>query len=97
GYSGFGGQPGGFSGFSGGGARTAQPRGRGEDVAATVAVTLEQIVREEKARVELPTGRTLEISIPAGTRPGRVIRLRGQGWASPTGGPSGDALVTVEF
>ncbi len=98
GFSGFGGQSGGFSGFGGGGARaSAQPRGRGEDVSATVAVTLEQIVREEKARVELPTDRTLEISIPAGTRPGRVIRLRGQGWASPTGGPSGDALVTVEF
>ncbi|BCP52560.1 molecular chaperone DnaJ [Kaistia sp. 32K] len=97
GFSGFGGQTGGFSSASGGSRASAQPRGRGEDVSAAVAVTLEQIVREEKVRVELPTGRTLEISIPAGTRPGRVIRLRGQGWASPTGGPSGDALVTVEF
>ena len=95
GFSGFGGQTGGFSGAR---ARaSSQARTRGEDVNAVVAVTLEQVAGDEKVRVELPTGRTLEIAIPAGTRPGRVIRLRGQGWASPTGGPSGDALVTVEF
>ncbi|MBN9024628.1 MULTISPECIES: DnaJ C-terminal domain-containing protein [Kaistia] len=105
-FGGFAGQGGGFSGFGGGGQTggfssssraSSQARSRGEDVSATVAVTLEQIAREEKVRVELPTGRTLEIAIPAGTRPGRVIRLRGQGWASPTGGQSGDAMVTVEF
>lgn len=98
GFGGGGGFSGGqASGFGGGGRASSQARSRGEDVSATVAVTLEQMAREEKVRVELPTGRTLEIAIPAGTRPGRVIRLRGQGWASPMGGQSGDALVTVEF
>ena len=107
GQSGFGGGQGGFSGgqgfgggqggFSSGSRASAQARSRGEDVSATVAVTLEQMAREEKIRVELPTGRTLEIAGPAGTKPGRVIRLRGQGWGSPNGGPTGDALVTVEF
>lgn len=104
GFSGFGGQGGfggsqfggGASGFGGGSAR-APRRSRGEDVTASVGVTLEQIVNGEKARVELPTGKTLEIAIPAGTRSGRTIRLRGQGWASPDGGPAGDAMVTVEF
>jgi DnaJ-class molecular chaperone len=95
GFSNFGG--GRAGGFSGGARASSQARSRGEDVTATVGVTLEQIARDEKVRVELPTGRTLEIAIPAGTRPGRVIRLRGQGWASPTGGQAGDALVTVEF
>ncbi|WEK52346.1 MAG: DnaJ C-terminal domain-containing protein [Candidatus Kaistia colombiensis] len=95
GYSSFGG--GRTGGFGGGTRASSQARSRGEDVTATVAVTLEQMAREEKVRVELPTGRTLEIAIPAGTKPGRVIRLRGQGWASPTGGQPGDALVTVEF
>jgi DnaJ-class molecular chaperone len=107
GQSGFGGGQGGFSGgqgfgggqggFSSGSRASAHTRSRGEDVSATVAVTLEQMAREEKIRVELPTGRTLEIAVPPGTKPGRVIRLRGQGWASPNGGPTGDALVTVEF
>ena len=78
-----------------GGAR--QRAQRGQDVTATAAVTLEQIVHGEKARVDLPTGRTVEISVPVGTRPGQVIRLKGQGQPGALGGQSGDALVTIEF
>ena len=70
---------------------------RGQDVTATAAVTLEQIVHGEKVRVDLPTGRTVEVSVPLGTRPGQVIRLKGQGQPSQSGGQSGDALVTIEF
>lgn len=80
-----------------GGPQPRAQRRRGEDVSATVAATLEQIMRAEKVRVELPTERVLEISIPPGTRPGRTIRLRGQGWPSADEGDPGDALVTVEF
>jgi DnaJ-class molecular chaperone len=76
----------------------ARPQGaRGEDVAATLIVTLEQLIRGEKLRVELPTGRTLDIAIPAGTRSGQTIRLRGQGRLGVLGGASGDALITVEI
>ena len=93
---------GGFSQRAGFGGRRAGPRAQpqrspGEDVNASVAVTLEQIMRGDKVRAELPTGRTLEIAIPPGTRSGKQIRLRGQGWASQDGGPAGDAMVTVEF
>ena len=51
----------------------------------------------EKARVDLPTGKTLDVSIPPGTRSGKTIRLRGQGQPGVLGGPAGDALITVEF
>ncbi len=85
----------------GGGARTSSgPRPqpvKGEDVHATVAVTLEQLVRGDKARVDLPTGRTLDVAIPPGTTSGKVIRLRGQGQPGVLGGPAGDALIAVEF
>jgi DnaJ-class molecular chaperone len=77
-----------FSGFGRGGAAPG---------AATAAVTLEQFARGEKARVDLPTGRTVEVAIPPGTRPGKIIRLKGQGRANPAGGEAGDALITVEF
>jgi DnaJ-class molecular chaperone len=77
---------------------TARPQAaRGGDVTATVAVTLEQLVKGEKARVDLPTGRTVEVSVPPGTRPGQTIRLKGQGRPGALGGSPGDALVTVEF
>lgn len=84
----------------GGGGPRGGPRHHaqaGQDVTATAAVTLEQIVHGEKVRVDLPTGRTVEVSIPVGTRPGQVIRLKGQGHPGAFGGPPGDALVTVEF
>ncbi|MCW5717378.1 MAG: DnaJ domain-containing protein [Bauldia sp.] len=69
----------------------------GADVNATVAVTLEQIARGDKIRVELPTGKTVEFGLPPALRNGQVIRLRGQGQSTLLGGPPGDALVTVEF
>jgi DnaJ-class molecular chaperone len=87
-----------LGGLGRGGAATGRARPtRGEDVTATSAVTLEQLVRGEKARVDLPTGRTVDIAVPPGTKPGKVIRLKGQGRPSPSGGPAGDALVTIEF
>ncbi|MCC6984371.1 MAG: J domain-containing protein, partial [Bauldia sp.] len=88
---------GGFARSGGAGAGMGGRARKGEDVTATVAVTLEQIARRERVRVDLPTGRTVEISIPPGTRPGQTIRLRGQGQGDPLGGTAGDALVTVEF
>src|SRR3954470_3906198 len=41
--------------------RSRPPAAPGGDVAATVTVTLEQLVRGEKVRVELPTGRALDV------------------------------------
>ncbi len=83
----------GGGGMRGGGRHQAQ---RGQDVTATAAVTLEQIVHGEKVRVDLPTGRTVEIAVPVGTHSGQTIRLKGQGQPGPHGQP-GDALVTIDF
>lgn len=77
-------------------ARTQQRRAvTGAHVEATAAVTLEQLVRGDKIRVDLKTGRTVDVSLPPGTRPGNVIRLKGQGFPGPGGGPAGDAHITV--
>lgn len=91
-----------FGSFSrGGGGEGAGPArtrsAQGDHVTATAAVTLEQLVRGEKARVDLPTGRTVEVTIPPGTKPGKIIRLKGQGRPAPPGGVPGDALITVDF
>jgi DnaJ-class molecular chaperone len=43
--------------------------------------------------VHLPSGKDLEVKIPAGIADGQTIRLRGQGMAGPGG--AGDVLITV--
>jgi DnaJ-class molecular chaperone len=80
----------------GGGARQ-QAREPGADIALEAAIPLETAIHGGSARVLTPNGRTLEINVPAGIDEGKQIRLRGQGQPSPSGGPAGDALVTVRF
>jgi DnaJ-class molecular chaperone len=47
-------------------------------------------------RVRLPTGKELNVKIPAGVTAGQQIRLKGQGETSP-GHPPGDLLITVSI
>jgi DnaJ-class molecular chaperone len=73
------------------------PPPRGEDVSASVTISLGEAAKGTTARVDLPTGRTLEVSIPAGIEDGKQIRLKRQGHPSPLGGQPGDAMVTVQI
>ena len=66
----------------------------GQDVHASVTITLVDAAKGSKARVRLPTGKDVEVKIPAGMTSGQQIRLKGQGWPSATG-KAGDALITV--
>ena len=85
--------------FGGGGRRgRARPQaGKGEDVSVSIAVPLTTIASGGSVRVALPTGRTLDVTVPAGIEDGKSIRLRGQGHAGAHGGPPGDVLVTVRY
>lgn len=69
----------------------------GADVKGEVAVTLEDVAAGRKPKVTLPNGRTVALTLPAGVTDGQTIRLQRQGDPSATGGPHGDALVTVRF
>lgn len=87
--------------FRQGGESPRQARGRprqqkGEDVEATLTVTLEDVAAEAKKRVRLPTGRDVDVVIPKGVADGQVIRLRGLGQGAPGIDP-GDALLTIAF
>jgi DnaJ-class molecular chaperone len=75
----------------------SRPLPRGEDVEAQLTVSLREAVHGSKSRVTLPTGRTLEVSVPAGVEDGQQIRLKGQGHPSQFGGEPGDAMVTVKI
>lgn len=77
-----------------GGGRRAQPR-KGEDYALTLTVGFEEAARGSTRRIALPDGREIDVKIPAGLKDGQQIRLRGQGGAGGSGGPSGDVLANV--
>ena len=70
---------------------------RGEDIAATVAVPLATAANGGSIRVALPTGKTLDVAVPAGIEDGKSIRLRGQGHPGPRNGPAGDVIVTIRY
>ncbi|HEX5353106.1 MAG TPA: DnaJ C-terminal domain-containing protein [Rhodanobacteraceae bacterium] len=87
--------------FGGRGAGPRAQRGpmRGNDVRAGVQIDLRTAYTGGKQRLGLrdATGeRTLEVNIPAGILPGKVIRLGGQGSPGYSGGPSGDLLLEVQ-
>lgn len=46
-------------------------------------------------RLTLPTGKTLEVRVPAGIEEGQILRLRGQGGAAGPDGKAGDALIEI--
>ena len=93
----------------GGGAGGAAGRGRrgpgagfeadefsvGADVTAALTVTLPEAAHGATRRVHLPSGKDVEVKIPAGIADGQQVRLRGQGMAGPGG--TGDVLITVSI
>jgi DnaJ-class molecular chaperone len=89
-----------FGGSRGGGAGTQfEPEdfgqaAAGQDLHASLTITLPEAAKGTKALVQLPTGKSIEVKIPAGLTSGQTIRLKGQGWPG-AGGSAGDALITV--
>jgi DnaJ-class molecular chaperone len=68
----------------------------GRDVTGSVTVTLPEAATGTSRRVQLPTGKEIDVKIPAGLADGQTIRLKGQGLPGP-GGAVGDALITVSI
>ena len=85
--------------FRAGGAGPGAQRqaAKGDDVAAELSVTLEQVASEEKLRLYLPTGREVDVVIPRGVVDGQTIRLRGLGQGGGPRGEPGDALLTIKI
>jgi DnaJ-class molecular chaperone len=69
--------------------------GTGQDIAANLTLTLSDLASPAPKRVRLPTGKEIEVKIPAGIADGQQIRLKGQGMPGQAG--AGDALITVSI
>ncbi len=106
---GYSGGPGGRAGFEnidldeifgmfGGGARpgTSRPFStKGQDVKATLEITLEEAITGATRRIQFSDGRMLDVTIPKGAADGQTIRLKGQG--APGRGQPGDALIELQI
>jgi DnaJ-class molecular chaperone len=66
------------------------------DLSVAMTVSLEESVNGVEKRVRLPTGKELNVRIPAGVTAGQQIRLKGQGETAPGHRP-GDLLITVSI
>ena len=66
------------------------------DLNVAMTVSLEESVKVGEKRVRLPTGKELNVRIPAGVTAGQQIRLKGHGETAP-GHPPGDLLITVSI
>ena len=94
--------------FGGAAARGARPGAGGTfefdpggialdlDLNVAMTVSLEEAVKGAEKRVRLPTGKELNVKIPAGVVAGQQIRLKGQGETAPGHRP-GDLLITVSI
>jgi DnaJ-class molecular chaperone len=93
--------------FGGAAGRGARAGGRGNqfefenggigldlDLSVAMTVSLEEAAHGAEKRVRLPSGKELNVKIPAGLVAGQQIRLKGQGETAP-GHPPGDILITV--
>ena len=78
-----------------GGARAGGGAPKGQDVKATLEISLEDSISGATRRIQFSDGRTLDVAIPKGGGDGQTIRLKGQG-APGRGGPAGDALIELK-
>jgi DnaJ-class molecular chaperone len=75
----------------------SQAAAHGEDIGVAIAVPLTTIAQGGTTRVILPTGKSLDVAVPAGIEEGKSIRLRGQGHPARRGGSPGDVIVTIRY
>jgi DnaJ-class molecular chaperone len=67
---------------------------RQSDIAAALTISLSEAASGARKRIKLPTGKEVDVQIPAGLADGQQIRLKGQGRVG-AGGVAGDVLITV--
>lgn len=85
-----------FETFGGGGGRRGKAnQQRGDDIRVTLSVGFLDAARGVSKRIELPTGRKVDVRVPAGSETGQALRLAGLGREGADGGKAGDAIVEI--
>lgn len=79
-----------------GGRRNKAANARGGDVRVSLNVSFLDAARGATKRIEMPTGRHVDVRVPAGTETGQALRLSGLGHKGAGGGADGDAIVEIK-
>ena len=84
-----------FSEFFGRGPRGSRMKLRGQDQRYSLEIDFLDALNGRVTDITLPDGSALKVTIPPGTREGRILRLKGKGRPGHNGGPAGDALIEI--
>lgn len=76
--------------------RGSSMRFRGQDYEAELQLQLTDVYTTHKRTLTV-NGRNIRLTIPAGTKHGQVIKIKGQGGEGINGGPNGDLLLTFSI
>src|SRR3954469_3779113 len=81
----------------GGGGQRSVMRMPGGDMSFTLEVDLTEAASGGKKPLQLPDGRRIDVTIPAGIASGKTLRLQGMGAPGLGGGPAGDAYIEIRI
>jgi len=94
---------GGDTGGQPGGTHRKRTAPRGQDIEATLSLSLEEAFHGCEKQISLPGSaqsggqNSVKMRIPAGSLTGQRLRLSGKGHASPMGGAPGNLLLTLQI
>ena len=87
----------GGGGGMGAGSRRSAMKARGQDVNYSLRVPFRLAARGGVQKLQLPDGKTLNVTIPEGAEDRQSLRLKGQGGPGFNGGPAGDAFIELHI
>lgn len=73
------------------------PKKKGATVNCWLELDFAEAACGAKKTVRLPTGKELNVNVPAGFEDGQSLRLKGQGMPGLNGAPAGDAMVEIHI
>lgn len=65
------------------------------DIRTVLAISTAEAQTGTTRTLTLPGGRQVRVNVPAGVRDGQMVRLEGEGEASPDGGQAGALILTI--
>lgn len=82
--------------YGGGDRRSKEAKYRGQDLNASLQLTLNDVYITQKQTLTV-NNKNIRITIPAGVENGQIIKISGHGSPGANGGPNGDLFITFSI